>query len=213
MKNEKHEIAKEAMKALSELEETTKIEELVKDNKIEFTIEKDLYRVRKPSYSERQEIETIKRQKYLEFIKDNTYLFRKQWIDQYKNKGIDIIEMENKIKVIESEIRSTLLRLAKAQEPNDITKLKNTVLKLRDEQFSISIEVTDLLSHSIENQLLIYVNSYTTYLVLEKKVENETWKRVFDSYKDFEESDSKIIKNAFYYINMLIYQYGINEEK
>lgn len=211
-KNEKHEIAKEALKALSEIEESTRIEELVKDNKIEFIVADKTYRVRKPVYAERIELDTTKRKKYVALVKDDSFLFRKQWIEQYKKKGIDIVEMENKVRTLDGEIKNILLRLAKSQEPKDVASLKEQVLKLQDEQFNTSIEVTDLLSNCIEQQILIYVNAYTTYLVLEVK-EGETWKRLFNSYSEFEESESKIIQKAYYYINMLIYSVGLSEEK
>lgn len=211
MENRK-ELAKEAMKALSELEETTRLEEIIKDNMIEFKVLEDTYRVRKPDFNERQEMDTARRKKYLEFIKDETYLFRKQWVEQYKKKDIDIDAMENKVRTLDGEIKDTLLRLAKSQEPKDIAQLKDQVLKLREEQFNISMEVTDLLSHSIENQLLVYINSYTTYLVLEKKVE-EKWVRAYSSYDEFMKSNDKAIENAFYYINMLIYNTSIEEKK
>jgi len=209
---ERKEIAKEALKALAEIEETVRMENLVKDNKIEFKIDDKTYRVRKPEFAERQEIDAVRRKKYLAFVKDETYLFRKQWIAQYKTKGIDIEAMENKVRALDAEIKDVLLRLAKSQEPKDITLLKEQILKLRDEQFNTSIEVTDLLSHSIENQLMIFVNSYTTYLVLEKKVEDK-WIRAYNDYEEFMKSEDKAIEQAFYYINMLIYSYSINEKK
>ena len=209
---ERKEIAKEALKALAEIEDTVRMENLVKDNKIEFKIDDKTYRVRKPEFAERQEIDAVRRKKYLAFVKDETYLFRKQWIAQYKTKGIDIEAMENKVRALDAEIKDVLLRLAKSQEPKDITLLKEQILKLRDEQFNTSIEVTDLLSHSIENQLMIFVNSYTTYLVLEKKVEDK-WIRAYNDYEEFMKSEDKAIEQAFYYINMLIYSYSINEKK
>ena len=211
-KNEKHELAKKAMKAIAEIEETTRMEELIKDNKIEFTVEEVTYRVRKPNFGERQEIDSARRKKYLELIRDDSYLFRKQWIEVYRKKDIDIDAMENKVRSLDGEIKDTLLRLAKSTEPKDISSLKESVLRLRDEQFNISMEVTDLLSHSIEQQLLIYVNSFTTFLVLEKK-EGETWKRVYKDYDTFMKADDKAIENAFYYLNVLIYSIGIEEKK
>jgi hypothetical protein len=210
MDKEKIVIAKEALQALAEIEETTKMEQLVKDNVIEFTVEGAIYRVRKPSFIERQEIDTARRKKYLEFINDASFFFKRQWVDKYKAKGVDINAMEQKIKGYQGEIESVLLRLATATEPKDIEVLKKEIYKIRDEQFSLSIEVTDLLSHCIENQLVVYTNSYTTFIVLEQKV-GEDWEKVYDTYDSFMKSDSKIIENAFLYINYLIYSYA--EEK
>ena len=97
MTNDKKMIAKEALQALAEIEAVTEMKDLIKNNIIEFIIEEKTYRVRKPSFVEREDISNANRQKYLFLVKDDTYLFRKQWIEKYKNKGININEMENNI--------------------------------------------------------------------------------------------------------------------
>lgn len=209
---EKNILAKEALKAINRIEDSLKVENIIKDNKIEFKSGIYSYRIRKPNIAETQEIQTVKRKKYIKLVDDDTYFFRKQWIDKYKKKGIDINKMDTDIKVMQSEIESLLLRLAKTSEPKSIQTLEKNIEELRDKQYNISIEKTDLLSHSIEDQLLIFVNSYTTYLVLEKKYGND-WNRAFKSYEDFLNStDAELINNAYSYINYLIYE-GIYESK
>jgi hypothetical protein len=210
MDKNKKEIALEAMKALNDLEDTIKMENLVKDNKIEFIIENKTYRVRKPTFTEHQEMDTVRRKKYLEMINDDSYMFKNQWITKYLAKGINIVEKEKRILSLQEDIKSTLLRLATAELSKDIESLKKEIHRLREEQFGISMEVTDLLSYSIENQSLLYVNSYTTFLVLEEKTDTD-WKRVYSNYEEFKKSDSKVINEAFYYLSYLIYSY--NEKK
>lgn len=206
MEQNKKAIAKEALQAFAEIEDVTKIEELVKDNKIEFIVEDKTYRIRKPSFSERAEIDNARRKEYLRLIADDSYFFRKTWIEKYSKKGIDINAMESKVKAYQGEIEAVLLRLATAVDPKDVELLKKEIYSIRDSQFSLSMEVTDLLSHSIENQLLIFTNSYTTFVVLEEKI-GEDWKKLYDNYADFMANDSKVISQAFGYINYLIYQY------
>lgn len=207
MDKEKKIIAKEALQTLAEIEATTKMEELVKDNKIEFKIGEKTFRVRKPSFVERQDIDNARRKEYLRLISDDSYFFKKQWIDKYKVKGIDINAMETKIKSYQGEIEQLLLRLATAVEPKDVETLKKEIYKIRDEQFSLSMEMTDLLSFSIEDMLVLFVNSYTTYKVLEQKI-GEDWKKLFENYEEFKKSDSKAIEHAFMYISYLIYTYN-----
>jgi len=93
--------------------------------------------------------------------------------------------------------------------------LEKEINKLRSTQFDLSIEKTDLLAYSIEDQLLIHINSYVTWLVLEKEAplreltsKGETkFIRVYNEYEDFLKSDDdELIRKAFYYINRLIYQ-------
>jgi hypothetical protein len=206
MEQNKKQIAKEALLALAEIEDVTKMSELVKNNVIEFLVEGITYRIRKPNFTERQEIDTARRKKYLAFISDDSYFFRKQWYEKYLKKGINIDQMETKVKGYQQEIEEVLLRLAVAVEPRDVELLKKEIYALRDSQFNLSMEVTDLLAFCIEQQLLVYVNSYSTYLVLEKKTE-EIWKKAYENYDEFMKSNDKCIEQAFMYINYLIYQH------
>jgi len=212
-KMDKKEFVKEGLKAIGELEEALKLENIIKDNKIEFKSNEKTFRIRKPSFIEQEELGKIRRKKYIEFCKDDSYLFRKQWEKIYQDKGIDIKKMDNEIKKIQSQVESLLLRLAKTVDLKSIEKLKDEILKLRDKQYSLSIEKTDLLSNSIEDQILIFVNSYTTYLILEEKIDDK-WTRHFKKYEDFIMSnDSDLVSKAVYYINYLIYQKPLEDVK
>ena len=204
-KIEKQQLAKEGMKAISEIEESMKLENLIKDNAVEFKSGEITYRIRKPNYTEQQEIDTERRKKYIKFVSDDSYLFRKQWIEKYKKKGIDINKMSNDILKLQDEVKSLLLRLAKTSTPSSVEQLKKEITRLRDKQYSLSIEKTDLLSFSIEDQLTIFVNGYATYVVLEKK-EKDKFVKVYKDYTAFcSSSDSDLIGKSFYYINFLMY--------
>jgi hypothetical protein len=65
MNEDKKSMAKEALAALSEIEESLKMEQIIKDNKISFDIEGVKYHIRKPNLVETTEIEEAKRKKYL----------------------------------------------------------------------------------------------------------------------------------------------------
>jgi len=204
-KNEKHELAKEGMKAISEIEDTIRLENVIKDNKIVFTSGKNTFRVRKPSLSEQQEIDTIRRKKYGELVSDDSYMFKKQWVEIYNKKGVDINKMYDDAKRIQDDIRGLLLRLAKTSDPKSIKTLKDEINKTRDKLYNLSIRTTDLLVYSIEDQLTIHVNSYTAYVVLERK-EEEKWVKHFESYDVFEKSqDNDLIRKTFKFLNDLMY--------
>jgi len=204
-KVEKVIMAKEALKAMQELEDSTRLEDIVKDNKVEFKSGDKTFRVRKPNLEEQQEIDNVRRKKYLELVRDDSYLFKKQWIETYKKKGIDINKIDTDIKRIDDELRRTLLRLAKTTDKKGIGELKNQILKLRDEQYALSIEKTDLLSYSIEDQTFIHAKSYTAYLILERK-EKDKWVRHFKDFEEFQRTeDSDLVSKLFYYFDVLIY--------
>lgn len=206
MEEKKVKQAKELAKTITDIEKINKVENMVKSNKIVFDVDKKNYRVRKPTYKEQEEADTYRRKKYLEYVNDDTMLFRKQWIDKYKTKGKDINAMENKMKSLQAEIETMLLRLAKIGDKKAVETMKAKIMNLKEEQAIINIEKTDLLAYSIEDKLLLEVNSYITYLVLEKEIEKDKYEKVFKSYEEFMNSEENtLINSSFYYINFLIY--------
>ena len=205
-KLEKEEIKKEFRETMDKLEKTQDVERMIKDNRIHFKVKDVDYKVRKPNYSEQMEIEKFRRKKNLEFMTDDTMLFRKQWVEIYKKKGIDIDKMGDTMRSLQNKIDSLMLRLAKTQNDKDVEKLKNEIIQLKDEQASINIEKTDLLSSSIEDVLNINVTSYYAYIVLERK-EGDNWVKAFATYKDFVNShDTELLNKCLYNVNYLIYQ-------
>ena len=146
-------------------------------------------------------------------MNDDTYLFRDQWIKTYKKKGIDIEEMVNQISDIQNDIKKLLLQLATTTDKPSIETLKTEISELREKQFKISYDKSSYLSYSIEDQLIYLVNSYTLYSVLEIKT-GDSWKRLYESYEKFQESnDDEIISQACNYLNKIIYSADIFEEE
>jgi len=205
----KEELAEDLLKTLRDIESETEVEKMVKDNKIEFEMDNIIFRVRKPTYEEQSELEKFRRMKYLEYLQDKSMMFRKQWAELYKEKGIDINDYDKKMFDIQGQIDDLMIRLAQTSNEQDVETLKTDIMKLKSEQAMLNIEKTDFLSYSIEDQLMIAVNSYYTYLVLEVQKEDK-WERLFTNYEDFKKSDkSKIINKAFYFVNYLIYSIAI----
>ena len=208
----KKELAQKLLKTINELDMGNEVERKIKDNKIVFKVAGKLYRVRRPTYEEQMKSEKFRRTKYVELVNDKSMLFRKQWTAKYKEKGIDLDKMDVDIATLQNKIESIMLRLAKTQNEKDIKRLRDEIVQLRTEQARISVEKTDLLSYSIEDQLMIAVNSYYAYLLLEKPKEDKDneWIRVFDKYEDFTNSqDTDLINKTYRYVSDLIYTTSI----
>lgn len=209
----REELAKEGLEAIRKIEQENQFENIIKDNKIEFQIDDKVYRVRKLTSLEEQELEKQRRIKYTALVLDNSYLFKKEWVAKYLEKGIDLDKKEKKIRANQYEIETLLLKLAKTSDPKNIDVLTESINKLKDEQFEISIEVTNLLQYCVESQLSNFVISYTTYVVLEVK-DNENWNKVFKSYEEFDKSENNLlIGKALYFVNYLIYGENYSEKK
>lgn len=212
MDKDKKEMAKQALKTIQEIEDVYKVENRVKDNKILFNAGKQTFRVRKPTLEEQSDIDTARRKKYLELIKDDSFLFRDKWIEIYTKKGIDIKKMEQDIKRLEGEIKTAMLDLAITKDAKGIGILKDKILNLRDEQAGISIERTDLLSDSIEDQIHIFTKSYAAYKVLERK-EEDKWIRHFKTFDEFQKSeDQNLIAQLFYNFDCLMYNIEVENK-
>ncbi len=204
-KKERKEIQDKQLEIINEIENISTLEHVVKDNMVEFKSGEKTYRVRKPDFTERQELSKAKRKKYLEYLKDETMLFRKEWIDLYKKKGIDIGKMDSDMTSINAEMEAVLLKLAKVEDIKVIGNIKKDLDRLRRKMWDINVEKTDLLENSIEDQLMMFVNGYTGYLVLEEK-EIDKWVKHFKCYEDYQKcNDTHLLVKTFDFLNKLIY--------
>lgn len=199
------EMKKEFSDKLNDIEKTSEIEGIVKDNKLIFKAGADLYRLRKASFLEKQEIDAFRRKHYLAFLKDETMLFRKDLTKLLKEKGVDIDLIEKQIKESQNSIDNLLLILAQTTIEQEIKDLKINILALKKEQSDLYIEKSDALAYCIEEQLLSAQMVYYAYLVCEKQVEGN-WVKAFKNYEEFTQSDnSQLIDKMIYYISYLIY--------
>jgi len=202
---ERTELAIKALSELNELQEMSKTEETIKDNAIEFTIKDVKYRMRLLNSDEKTELEKQTRLKYTELIKDPSYLFRDQWVKVYKEKDIDIVKMDEEILRIKDVWTKLHLQLATVTDEKVIEELKNKIKELKNKMFSLSVEKTNLLQYSIEEQINIFITSYTAYMGLEKNQEDK-WVRVFDKHEDFLKSeDNELLNNTYSKLNHMIY--------
>ena len=204
----KTELAKELLKRMSDLEQQEEIENLLKDNIIEFIVDGKQYRLHTPTIQEKIEVKNFRTKKYLELLKDDKYMFKQQLIDLYKQKGIDIDKLQKEQKNLQDEIEKLMLKLAElGKMPNDdpsVIELKSKILALKEEQAILFVQERDLLSHSIEDILLEQVHLYFTYTLLEK-FENDKWVKAYNSFEEFCNSpDTKVIDKALYYVTLLI---------
>jgi hypothetical protein len=206
MEKEKMEQAKKLAEEIGELEQMSDVENMIKNNIIEFSLDnRDVkYRVRLPVYEEQIKLEKFRRAKYLEFVQDNNIKFQKEWIKIYKDKGIDILEMEQKVISLTKQMQEKQLKLAETSEEIRVEKLKSEIIELTKEVSAIHIEKTDLLSYSLEDLMLIEVGSFYTYLVLEKLVEDK-WVKVYNTYDEASKSkDNTLFSKAFWYVSSLL---------
>jgi hypothetical protein len=191
----------ETQKLLNKIQEDSdlaRIEEMIKDNKIEFEHKDKKYRVRLMTLKEKEELNFLRLKKFGQLIKDKDVILERDLIDIYKEREIDIDKLDDDVKKIEAEIFNLRISLGEAISKNDsesiLREFKDKILLLEDKKKLFFLQKTDLLQMSLENQLLNYVAEVVTYLTLDI-YENEKWNRAFLTYNSFIECDDEELIN------------------
>ena len=214
-------LSKELSQKLKQLNDKEQLEGLIKDNKIPFEIKGIKYRVHKPTQAEGLEVSKARTKKYIEFLKDDTYMLREQLIDLYKGKGVDIKQLEEDIKELGLQIEDIQEKVAPipTESKEVINNYEQQVNDLIQKQSEIAIRLVELMEYSVENKILEFSNLYLIYSVLEKEENDKSvevkkgdkypkkWTKCFDSYKDFLNSDNEeLILEATYSLSMLVFK-------
>ena len=184
-----------------------KIDEMIRNNKLEFEYNKIKYRATIPTFKQKSELNEKKREKFLNLLKDEKNMLEEDLKKIYKKRGIDIDEINQKILALEKQKSDYLLKLGKAlkekSSDNDLEILKNEINKIAGEQTALSIQKMNLLEFSIESQILIYIYSYLAYLIIQKNIDDK-WVPAWNTWEEFENSDENLITKASFHAGMVL---------
>lgn len=209
-KDVRTEEATKITEAINQADELDKLEEMIRNNIIYFPFEGKEYRVRIPNYKEKQEIREVKVKRHNELRNDSAWKYEAELIKELDKKGISIVNMQNRMLEIHQKIEELQLKLAefgdqKEEDNKIITDLKLQIYNLLVEQRSVALEKAEILSESIEAELLSLINSYTCYIGLEVK-EAESWIKAFKNYEEFMNSEKEeLLNRTGHYMSLLIY--------
>jgi len=192
VKQTKEQITAEMTKKLSELQQLEETQDLLRSNINEFVFKEQTYRVHRPVAWEKDQCNKERMKKYIEFLQDPKYLFKKQLIVLLADKGVNIMAMEKDAQKLFNEEKEFLKRLAQTTMEPDLTNLKKDIEEVRTLQQENFIERENLLKYCIETQLEDFCRFYLLYLVLEVK-KGDTWEKVYKSYEDFQNADDDIM--------------------
>jgi hypothetical protein len=193
MDAEKQKLMEEVALRIKEINEIDLLEQMLKDNINEFIFKDQHYRVRKPTPPEKEQANKERMIRYIAFLKDPAYMFRKQIVALCKAKGVDIDAMEFKMKQLGLQEHELYKRLDGNQDPADIELLEKEILSVQEQQKDVFLEKEELLKYCIEKQLDDFLKFYLVYLVLEV-YKNDKWNRVYMTYEEFMESPDEILQ-------------------
>ena len=208
MEKTKEDLIKDVTQKLVEINAIDQTASLVKNNVGEFKYKDSTYRVRKPVAFEKEEIDVHQMKKYVEFLQNPSYLFRKQIVDYLKKKGIDIVKMESDAQQLYKSEKELLKVLALTTMKKEIDNLEAQINTIRYEAQKLFLEKEELLKYCIEKQLEDAVRFYLLYLVLEIK-NDDKWEKYYKTYQDFEKADDDVmLGRATQILSTLVYSDG-----
>lgn len=204
----REEEVKKMVETMNEEYNISKVNDMIKDNKIEFEFEGIQYRVRLLNTKEKDELDSLKRKKFGQLMQDKDILMEKDLIRVYKERGIDIELLDKEVKVLQSQMSEITYKLgeALANKSGDIILkgYKTEIETLRNAIYEILVQKNHLLDYSLENQLQNYLAKVISYLSLDK-LTGELWSRAFQHIDDFLTAEEKLINFTVTYAMTLHY--------
>jgi len=197
--------AENIVKSMDEDINLKRVEEFIKDNKITFDYEGKQYRVKMLNLKEKEELDILRRKKFSQLLqaKDEqnnyVYLLEKDLIKVLKDRGMNIDEIDDELKKLDSEFSRIQLELGESLSKNEgeaiLKTYEDNIKEIISQKQILSTQKNLLLTYSLENCLENYVYQVITFLSLEK-IEDELWIRAFDSLEDFQnyKDENLIIK-------------------
>lgn len=195
----KREIESMTKKIYSDMDENL-IDKSLQSNELEFEVDHIKYRVRKPTFSEKQNCENARLKKFNELIKKDEYMFEESLISILKNKGIDIKAMDDQIRKLESDKQTYQYKLGKGLVDNiannEVEELRTQIIELTNLQQYLIVKKNNYLEFSIENQMVVFVYLYLTSLITEQK-DGEEWVRVWKDLNELQSCENEsLIRQA-----------------
>jgi len=209
MEQDKKKINEEIQKIKTKVQKIIdfdRIEELLMNNKVEFDYDEVKYKVDRPSFKQKQEVNDKRMEKYTLLLQNEKFLLEEDLIKLYKKRGIDIEAMNKNYDEMEKQKSNLLFELGKAikdKKPESVLQpYRDEISKLNTQQEEIAMRKAVLLDSSIESQINIYTYSYLAYLITEKSVNNK-WVRAWDNYDSFLNSEETLITTAVMHASLL----------
>jgi len=192
--------------SIAELSNNMFDDSLIKDNKICFFVDNDLYRVRMPKQGEQSLIEHQKNLKQLEYIRQEGCVTKNQLILQLsQNNVVNIKELEEQRHELTKELKKYWLLLAQklSDDTLKIDEYSQKIESIQDKLQNLAMEISTYLSPCLESRLEKFYLEAVTVLCTEKS-DGENWYRVWKNFDEFNSSDASLSNKATVYMTWLL---------
>lgn len=183
------------------LKESTIVDSsVIQDNKLQFAVGEDKFRVRMPTQKELADAEDKRYKTWVRMLQEEDTLPKKKLIALLKEKqNIDIESLEKQKKIEEKKLHEAYLGLAICKD-GEQEKIQNYIKKIeeiRNSYIDIFLEIENNLAPAIENRIEGLYSKYLTVACTDKyNVTSNEWEKMWKSYSDFEADNSPIAVQA-----------------
>lgn len=210
----------EVQKITKETEELIKsdfVEQVIKDNQVQFEIDGVKYRVRRPSFEEKQKVVSARTKKFIALLQDTTNLLEKDLCAVYESRGISIAEINRSIDNLQAQRDEVNMKLGKLLAENrpetELLAFKQEIERITGEQNQLIMKKSAYLENSIESQVNVYTYVYLGGLITEKLVESPatgdsvspgaSWGPAWASYDDFIKEPETTVNKVVWYTSLI----------
>ncbi len=197
----------EIKEILKEMDINPVNQSLIQDNKLIFIYKDKVYRCKMPTQIQQTEAEYKQNQLKVKLIQSDDTITRKRLIKVLKEKqDIDIAQLEKDKEKLRKDLQDMYLDLAiiPSDDPDKIEELKDKKNKIEEKFMEVTIEVIELLSPALEEQVkAIYYKSLASSCV-EKQIKEDEFEKVWKDYSEFEKDDTGISYKSIEAIQTLL---------
>lgn len=194
-------------KDTEELMQRENINSLIKNNIVEFKFKDILYRVKKPSFEQKYQVNKVRMSKYIEMLKDKNNLLEEDLIKLYESRGISIKELDIKFNTLNKQREDLAEKLGKAladkKPENELEVFTKEITRIISEQSELIARKTVLLDSSIEAQINVFIYTYLAFIITERFFpegkEEGKWDRPWNSYQEFLNEEEDLVNTVVWY--------------
>jgi len=192
--------------SIADLSKNNFDDSVIKDNKLCFVIDEALYRVRMPNQGEQALTEQKRNLMQLEYLKQEGCITKSQLLVQLKNSGVvDIEKLEETKESLTKELKKFwfLLATKDSADKSKIEDYSEQIKKIQNNLQDLAVDIATYLSPCLENRLEKFYLEYLTTICTEQRI-GEEWKRVWNSYDEFNQADASLSNKAIAYMTWLL---------
>ena len=192
---------------LKELEISPSNNSIIQDNKIIFDYQNKFYTTHMPNQNEQSLAEQEQNKFKIKLIQEDGTITRKRLIKVLKEKqDVDIYKLEEIKEELQKELQDVYIELAliNSDEEERIEEVREKKLGIEEKFMEISIEVIEMLSPCIEEQVRGFYHKYLSYLCTEKQIGENKTEKIWSSFEEYGKDGTGLTYKAIQNLQSLL---------